>query len=172
MSRVAEMIDYLKDDIEQGLEEWKLKILNINDIKVKEAFATMKTKVETDDACIVITYLRSSYITGTHQFKIALYENEPFISEPTLHKLVNLSPLFTRVSETIDKFTRKIKSQFIRVLSHEIEGIRRFHMEYLYQNSYYFFEKVTGKTGDDEGSIPVYFGEEMGEINQIGVIYK
>ena len=170
MSRIAEMLDYIKEDMEKELEEWKLEIVDFSDVKVVEVLESLKTEVKTDVASIVITYLRSSYITGIHQFKVALYENEPFICEPTLYRMIDMTPLYKGVLETFDKFIRKIKSEFIHVFYHEVEEIRRFYMEYLYQNSYLFFESEAVKKEDGEGSIPIYYGEEMGEIEQIGVI--
>ena len=93
-----------------------------------------------------MTYLRSSYITETHLFKIALYENEPFINDVITHKIINLTPLYKSLTESIDKFTRKTKSQFIRVLPYELEEIRRFYMDSLYQNSRFFFKRIVSSS--------------------------
>ena len=56
------------------------------------------------------------------------------------------------------------------MFSYEIEEICRFYMEYLYQNSCFFFEILFDKIKANEVGISIYFGEEMGEIEQIGVI--
>ena len=170
MKRVAEMLAYLKDDMEQELERWKQLYFNADDSQVKEAINSLRTKIEADDASIVISYLRSSYITEKHLFKVTIYENEPFINEPTLYKLVDLTPLYKQIPEKIDKYSRKIRSKFIRVLPYEVEEIRRFYMERLYKDSWIFFEKAISKTEVDDGRIPVYFGEELGSIKKIGGI--
>jgi len=170
MEHIAKMLEDVKDDMEQRLVDWKQAKHDINDLQVKEAFNSLKANITTEEASIVITYLRSSYITGTHQFKIALYENVPFMNEATLYRLVDLTPLYQRTPELIDQLTKKIRFQFKRIMPYEIEEIRRFCMEYFYKNSCFFFEKVLENIENDAETISIYFGEEIGQIEKIGVI--
>jgi len=171
MERVSAMLDYLKDEMGEGLEKFKQEMLVFDGTQERDAIEILKSEIESEEICVVITYLRSSYITGSHQFKISLYENDPFMSDATMCRFIDLAPLYKRVPEFIDDLTRKIKSQFIRVMPFEIEEIRRSYMDYLYKNSSFFFERIVNEMRNDEGGKIkniVYFGEEMGETEEIG----
>ena len=164
------MLDYLQDEMNKEIEAWIIEQYDINLVQVSDVLHDMKAVIETEAACIVITYLRSSYITGSHQFKIACYENEPFM-ETLMYRFIDLTPLpFKQIPISIEKFSRKIRSKFIRVLPFEIEEIRRYYMECLYKNSRFFFGRTLDELGNKEKVNPVYFGEELGEVEQIGVI--
>ena len=183
MDRVTEMLDYLKDEMEEGLARFKQELSQqelFDEAQVREALEVMKAEIEAgekaENTFVVITYLRSSYITESHQFKIALYEDEPFVEEAIMDRFVDLTQLYKqeeRIPELIDKLTRKIRLKFIRVVPYEIEEVRRFYMESLYKNSSFFFKNIVNEMGTGEsGSVKniVYFGEEMGKIEEIGVI--
>lgn len=170
MERISDMLDYLKDDIQQRLTVWEQELLVVDHMQIKKILEIFKAKIETEETCMVITYLRSSYITHTHQFKIALYENEPFMSGAIAHRFIDLTPLYKGLPDSIDAFIMKIKSQFIRVLPYEVEEIRRFYIDYLYQNSCFFFKSIVSEIANNEASHDVYFGEEIGKVEHIGVV--
>ena len=170
MKRIGKMLNALKDEIKEELETWKQSCCKMDDRQAKAAVGHLKTKIETETACLVITFLRSSYITKTHQFKVAVYENEPFVTPAAMEKWIDLTPLFKQLPKTIDKFASEIRSKFIHVHDHEIEEISRLYLAYLYQKSHFFFEPIFEKAPTDKRNIAVFFGEELGKIKQIGVV--
>ena len=170
MERIPKMLNYLNDDLTKELQNWKQQLSNLKAEKTKATIEQFKDQAETEETCIVITYLRSSYITKKHQFKIALYEKAPFTKETTMYQYMNLSALYKQVPAQMENFTKKLQTKYSSVLNSEIEEIRRAYMELLYQNTNQFFENVLAKIPKTKPTIKVYFGEELDEVKEIGVI--
>lgn len=170
MRRIPQMLSYIQVDIDQQLETWKQEQANTNDPPIQAALESLKTKSTTVCHSLVITFLRSSYVTGSHAFKMALYENEPFITPPICHQLIDMSHRYADTTAGINRLAKKMNSKFSHVLSSEREEVRRWVMEQYYKESHFIFEKLFVQASSSDLAVPVYFGEEMGHVTQIGVM--
>ena len=169
MKRVNKMKEGLQDELQQHLNKWQNKLSEYEIPQIKEAFEWVKANLE-EEVCLVITYLRSSAITGKHIFKIALYKKTPFNHEAIWHRFINLSSLYQPDSDLDEQLIKTIKNKFIRTATYELEEIRRYYVISLYQQSQFLFKPYLAKTGENQDSIPVYYGEELGETQVIGVM--
>jgi len=170
MERTAELIKHLDEEVELAIGEWVKRLAQINTTNIKEDIKEVFKKARKSldpDSQIVITYLRSSAITESHKFKLAVYQGDPFISDPTYHALLDMKLLFTEVpNDLAEKLIKKLSPTYIQILPSEIEEIRRHFIIKLYQQSYHFFERILTEINDKQTI--VYFGEEMCELIELG----
>ncbi|MCL2865843.1 MAG: hypothetical protein FWE25_09920 [Lachnospiraceae bacterium] len=170
MNRVPELLEYLKEDMEHAVAAWKESISRAETADLVPLFVDAKNSMQSKQKSLIVTYLRSSYITQSNQFGLTSYAGEVFVGEIAFWQRIGLAFLFDDVAATMEQFTQKLQLFFIRVFSYEVEEVRRYYMELLYQNSVCFFEIVLQNVEKAEVLIPVYFGEEMGKLVQIGEI--
>ena len=107
---------------------------------------------------VVISYLRASYITETHEFYVGVYEGEPFVEE-IKHGFISVKPLLENVEKDLVELDQALEREFFRLIAAEKEEIHRWYMEQLYQE----FRTVWGFKGKN-----IYFGGFMDEIILIG----
>ena len=107
---------------------------------------------------IVISYLRASYITETHEFYVGEYEAEPFVEE-IKHGFISVKPLLGNVEKDFVELDQALEREFFRLIAAEKEEIHRWYMEQLYQE----FRTVWRFKGKN-----IYFGGFMDEISLIG----
>ena len=170
MERIEEMLSYIEEDIKEAViahQEW----LETGDFpKLEEIIQWVKQELKSlEKDCFVISFLRSSYITGSHKFKLAVFEGEPFIERNPLHQMASLDYLYQESNQELAKLTKKLKGKFINITAAELELIRQFYMGELYQSSKVLFARIVKKVSENTGKTKVFFGEEMGEIEEIGV---
>lgn len=170
MERVNEMLDSIRETIVQILEKRDAQLETGYQIQKEQAAEAVKNMMSLQTKSIVITWLRSSYITGSHKFRIAAYEEEPFVEEEPEHIYFSLDFFFDFVEDDMHLFLKHLQKQYIHIFKSEIEEMRRYYMEQLYKRCIHFFcnaVDVSGQEGDS-GRITVFFGEEMGELVEIG----
>jgi len=170
MKRFTDRLDSLKEDMEQAVLTWKRQLPQIDTTSTQMILNEAKAKINSQLFPIVITFLRSSYITESHRFKLAIYQEEPFVDEPIYVTYFDLASLYQYTPQQINAFIIKVRSTSVRLLPDEIEEIRRCYLEQLYQHSDHFFEGVVQKMKNKGQEIPVYYGEEMGKLRTLGVI--
>ena len=170
MQRISELLEDLKEEIMQAQSHWELQLQNIETDTIKRQLREAKTKIESNSEGIIITYLRSSYITESHRFKLAVYTEEPFVDDPIYHTYLDLSVLYQETNQQLEAFTKQLGSKFYRILPYEVEEIRRHYISLLYQNNHLFFERALEEMTNEDQAIPIYFGEEMGALQRIGAI--
>ena len=170
MDRVPEMLEHIKEDMAEKIVAWQRQMLSEDTNTIKSMIIEMLEKATDSEDYIVISYLRSSYITGSHRFKLAIYNEEPYVETFPPYKLIDMTPYYQDIDEDFEGFVEKLKSEFIRILGSEIEEVRRFYMEQLYFESMVFFQKIAEELSENQGTTPLLFGGEMGETYQIGVI--
>jgi hypothetical protein len=170
MDRVPEMLEHIKEDMAEGIMTWQQQMLNRETDTIKSVIVKMLEKVTDSEEYIIVSYLRSSFITWSHHFKVALYNDEPYVETFPAYELIDMTPYYKGIDERFEVLMGKIKTDFIRVLGNEIEEIRRFYMEQLYFGSLPFFQRIAEELAKSQGTTPFLFGGEMGETYQIGVI--
>lgn len=118
---------------------------------------------------ITMSYLRSSYITNSHELYIAYYEEEPFVTEGPENICFSLKLLFEGIENDLQELYGKLNESFIRIFKGEKEEIRRWYMEGIYV-----------KLGDAiramlpvvlvERGMDVYYGGYMDRQEMVGKI--
>ena len=66
---------------------------------------------EAEQEIIVISYLRASYITETHEFYVGVYKGEPFVEE-IKHGFISVKPLLGNVEKDFVEPIRHWKRVF------------------------------------------------------------
>ena len=118
---------------------------------------------------LTISYLRSSYITGSHIFFITCQKEILFLEENPPEKELDFSMLFTEVEKDMDKLETELNQKFIRVSDAEKETIRRWYMDLLYVHLGEILEASIRKN-EYLTEIPLLYGGYMEEQKQIGWI--
>ena len=156
----------LQNDIERLLKIRMQKMLEIYEAAKITILADCNEKlnciVRGRQGFIMISFLRSSYITKCYNFRIAFYEKELFVEENPAAFLYNMSSYLRGVEEDISYLWKKADKGFIQVFSWRKEELRRFYMEKIYKESEIIFQKIISEIDS--------MGEEMGYVEQIGVI--
>lgn len=167
LERVDDMKDFLAETVDGFLKERLLNLQNVFRVKLKEAISELAKGKQ--NGIISICYLRSSIITGSHEFYIAYYEDEPFVEEEPEAIYLKMQSFLEEAEEDCVKINRILGNKYIHFFSSEKEEIHRWYLHLLYQKfgilMENLFEKVT-MTGD----IPVYYGGYMEEQRQIGIV--
>lgn len=175
MKRVDEMLKTLEEDFvefsknrqEQLIQYFYKEAEGIR----KQLESIFSSLVDEKTDCIVISFLRSSYVTRSHKFRIAAYNGEPFLDEGANYKHYCLE-FYGTAMEDMTAFESKLRKLYIRVLSSELEEVGRAYMDLLYQNTTEFFKIAVNSMEQIHHIHPVliFFGEEMGDVVQIGMI--
>ena len=97
-------------------------------------------------------------------------EKELFVEENPAAFLYNMSSYLRGVEEDISYLWKKADKGFIQVFSWRKEELRRFYMEKIYKESEIIFQKIISEIDSMGEEIGVFYGEEMGYVEQIGVI--
>lgn len=169
MERIPELVKHLETEMEKILQVWHEQSKHIKIASIEDTMKQVYTHGDLG-ACVVITYLRSSCVTESHQFKVAVYPKKPFIDDPTYYTFLELKSLYMDMPQYVENLIKKLTPPYFQILSYEQEEIKRKFMAKLYERSGHFFECVINEMASGEKKIPVYFGEEMGELTRIGDI--
>lgn len=116
---------------------------------------------------IYISYLRSSFITRSNEFEILFCNGQPFVEENDESFYYSLNLLFGDIETDLKMLEFQLKKGFIRITSGEIEEIRRLYMEWLFKDCKYVF--IAMLKGWEQKKIKVYYGEYMGEFENIAL---
>ena len=71
---------------------------------------------------IVISYLRASHITETHEFYVGVYKGEPFVEE-IKHGFISVKPLLGNVEKDFVELDQALEREFFRLIAAEKEEI-------------------------------------------------
>lgn len=118
---------------------------------------------------ITISYLRSSYITGSHMFLVTCQKEMLFLEEDPPEEELDLSELFTEIDQDIERLEAELNQEFIRVSEGEWETIRRWYMELLYAHLGEVLEVAIQKK-QYRTEVPLMYGGYMEEQRQVGRI--
>ena len=170
MNRVPAMLEYVKEDMAKSVVEWQQQVLNCDNTGIKSVIVEVSMKRTSPEDDVIISYLRSSYLTGSHCFKVAIYNEVPYVETSPIQELLDMAPYYQGVDETFQLLVKKLKSKFMNIFECEIEEVRRFYMEQLYFGSLPFFQKIAEELAESQSTTPLLFGGQMGRTYQIGVI--
>ncbi|MCX4352343.1 MAG: hypothetical protein OSJ60_11970 [Lachnospiraceae bacterium] len=173
LERIKEMKEFLENSEEDLLMKRIDKMQSVfrNEEKLKkELLETIEELAEEkENGCVVISFLRSSYITGSHDFYIACYSDEPFVEEEPDSRYYSLGLLFEGIESDMDCMNKELEKKYIRILSSEKEEIRRWHIDNIYRRLgeilQLLFEDMLPQRGLD-----VFYGCYMDELELIGKI--
>lgn len=170
--RLNKLIQHLEGEMEVCIKRWRTQLKQENRTNTKKILQKVQKRAFNTslDSQVVITYLRSSAITENHQFKLAIYQEEPFLDAPIYETYLNMKHLYLNVSDDARMLLKELSPPYIQILSYEEEQIKRNFTARLYEQSYHFFEQILKEMATTNNQRPVYFGEEMSELRQIGVI--
>lgn len=146
------MIEHLLQQKKKN-EEWKKKI---------DLFLVQK-----EEGCLVLSFLRSSYLTESHKFLLTFYREEPFLEEEPDYMVLDLYHFFASTSADLQKLKKEIEKKFVHIFAAEQEEIRRWYMEELYQG---FGRVLFSIVEKQEEGMDIFYGGFMEELNWIGRI--
>lgn len=149
--RFRKIKNLLKEETENGNSRWKEEMLS---------FAAEK-----EEGYLVFSFLRSSYLTGSHKFLLSFFIEELFLEENPDSILISFYPFFMAARVDMKEMEREMENMFVHLLSAEKEEIYRWYMEQLYQGFGVILSSVLEKRED---GIEVYYGEVMEEVYWIG----
>jgi len=164
MERMQEIVDYLQEEVEKAVDNRKQKWQRMERKETTSSIQSFLEKISKPvEGNLVLTYLKSSYITNTHKFKIAIYADELFVELYPPYAYIDMKLLFTDIDADMDVFRKKLKQHFLHLMTSEIEEFRRYYMELLYIQSVMYFKLVFSDLS--EIKLPaVFFGAELGEV--------
>lgn len=163
LERSGLMKDFLSEKI-NGLKRERLKEIrekfesNVGNVRKQFESVLGAITSEAEQEIIVISYLRASYITETHEFYVGVYKGELFVEE-IKHGFISVKPLLGNVEKDFVELDQALEREFFRLIAAEKEEIHRWYMEQLYQE----FGTVWRFKGKN-----IYFGGFMDEISLIG----
>lgn len=173
LERIKEMKNFLECTEEDLLKKRMDKIQSIcrNEEKVKEELhEIIEELTEGKEAgSIVISFLRSSYITESHEFYIAYYFDEPFVEEEPDSRYYDLGLLFEGIDNDLECMNKELGKKFIRILSSEKEEIRRWFVDNIYIGLGKSF-KLLFEDIQPQRNLEVFYGSYMGELELIGKV--
>ena len=117
----------------------------------------------------MISFLRSSYITESHEFYIAYYFDEPFVEEEPDSRYYDLGLLFEGIDNDLECMNKELGKKFIRILSSEKEEIRRWFVDNIYIGLGKSF-KLLFEDIQPQRNLEVFYGSYMGELELIGKV--
>lgn len=171
MERITDMKTFLQERKEFLLKERIKKLKStLTYEESKELESILKELVsEGEGGRLLIVYLRSSYITGSHNFYIAFYTGEPFVEEEPDNVVYSMQEIFQSVEDDWVDMQKKLQEKFIRIMDSEKEEIRRWYMEELYRCAGILFKEWL-EDMKSEKNTEVYYGSYMDEVEWIGYV--
>lgn len=194
MERLEGMKGFLQEDKEILLQE-RLMLME-TDMSARDNLCSAikkltagKKRTEGSGAySLVIAFLRSSYITGSHEFYIACYEEKPFVEEEAEGVCCSMDFFFQGAEDDCAVLYKKLQKEYVRILDGEKEELRRWYMDGMYKKCGTLFGKFLKETrwrdgaespegeefqreAAEEAAADVYYGEYMEGLERIGKYY-
>ena len=170
MDRINEMEEFLQEAEEILLKERmdRIKSICMNEKDIKEEVLTIVKELaaERTEGCIVISFLRGSYVTGSHEFCIAYYEDEPFVEEEPDSRFYSLRLLFEGIEDDFIRMNKELGNKYIRIFASEKEEIRRWFMEKIYMRLGEILKLIFEGVQTDK-NLDIFFGNYMGELDKV-----
>lgn len=178
MEQLEKMKSVLSDDMRLLLDNRIHNMLRFYEKNKKTIISELIDKINSlntkDSGRIIISYLRSSYVTRSNRFKIAFYTGEPFVEMYPQKIYFNMTPILEGIDEDVNQLVKILYKQFINVFSWYQEEIRRLYFGQVYERSEILFshllQEINVKIVGTGIANDVYFGEEMGKVKFIGTI--
>lgn len=174
LERVDKMKAFLCEEV-NDLKEERLKKMheqlanNIENISNDLEESLKRLALKESLGSLMISYLKSSYITGSHEFHIAFYTGELFVEEEPDCIYFSMRSLFKMVEEDFEKMDKELAREFFRLIAAEKEEIHRWYMEQLYRGFGTILRPVLENMVAERGK-KVYFGGFMDEFELLGEI--
>ncbi len=164
---IGEKVDLLIEKRLQKLE----KALTSKEENIWRDLESVLRELTSDkkEGSLVISFLRSSYITNNQEFYIAYYEEEPFVEEEPDCIYFNMKRAFSGIEEDWNEIDEVLHQKFIRVFAGEKEEIHRWYMGRIYIALENIMKTAVEKM-HKIGAITVYYGGYMEEIKAVGSI--
>lgn len=111
--------DFLSEKI-NGLKRERLKEIrekfesNVGNVRKQFESVLGAITSEAEQEIIVISYLRASYITETHEFYVGVYKGEPFVEE-IKHGFISVKPLLGNVEKDFVELDQALEREFFRL---------------------------------------------------------
>ena len=167
MDRVKEMKEFLHDTEEILLKERidKIKIICMRKENIKKEIQTIVDRLTMGktEGCIAISFLRSSYITGSYEVCIAFYMDEPFVEENPDCKYYSLRLFFDGVEDELQYMIKELGNKYIRITASEKEEVRRWFIDEIYTGLGIVFKMMLVDMQIKE-DIDVFYGNYMDEL--------
>ena len=172
LGRLEDMKEFLREDAETLRRERRKKA----DAIYADRGQVIKNDLETvlkgladgkGDGRLVISCLKSSYITGSFDFYIAFYAGEPFVEEEPDSAYYSMAVLLDGIGEDLERMGKKLRGKFIRVMSSETEEIRRWYMEGFHGEWQGIFREILEGIGEEK-HVDVLFGGYMDRLETVG----
>lgn len=129
-----------------------------------------KFSIKENTGVFVFSYLRSSCITGNHDFLLSYYEDEPFMDENPEDITVDMSAVFAGIEEDYGVLNRYLSEKYIRVFPSEREEIRRWYLLEIYKNMGDIVREMIEKMGTREKKVIYYGGYMEGDLKEVGQV--
>lgn len=167
MDRIEEMKDFLHDAeeciLEERIQRMKACCKSHESIKQEIVYIIDGVIMNRQEGYVVISYLRSSYITGSHAFYIAQYADEPFVEEEPDSVYYSMGSLFEGVEEDYRRLHKLLESKYIRIMASEKEEVRRWYMDNIYSKLYEVFKLLLADTKYKN----IFYGSYMDELKSL-----
>ncbi len=163
--RVSEILAERLSVIEEALLKNRMYIWD----RIEEVLSAQSNFIHSHQGYekLTISYLRSSYITGSHIFLVTCQKEILFLEEDPPEEELDLSELFTGVDQDTERLETELNQEFIRVSEGERESIRRWYMELLYAHLGEVLKATIQKKGYLT-EVPLLYGGYMEEQRQVG----
>ena len=123
-------------------------------------------KKKENETNLVISVLYSSMVTGSNDYRIACYDENIYLEENPACIFYSPEFLFRDLEEDVSEIKKHLHKNYVRLMDHEAEEIRRSYMGRLYHEGKPFFAELVKGMG--EGSISIWFGEYMKSADFMG----
>lgn len=167
MHRINEMKEYIKETEEILLKERidKIRLICMNEENIKRGILTIieDLTIGKTGGCIVISFLRSSYITGSYEFCIAYYTDEPFVEEEPDCGYYSLHLLFEGIEDDLQYMIKELRNKYIRIMTFEKEEMRRWFMDEIFTGLGIVFKSILVDMQAKE-DIEIFYGNYMDEL--------
>lgn len=186
MERIAQMkecleqkTDFLADERIRKMES--LYISNADNVQKNLEAALKKLVPDRGEGELVISYLRSSYLSDSYEFYIAYYEGEAFVMEEPDCVYYDMQSVFYPVmqsekasaSDGIDADLQEIDEilhkKFIRVSPGEEEEIHKWYVEQIYKQFVRIIRAALERISVEKNT-EVYYGGYMDAVEPVGRI--
>ncbi|MCL1990318.1 MAG: hypothetical protein FWG67_05430 [Defluviitaleaceae bacterium] len=167
MKRRQEMVNHITELMNETTEKRKQRWHELDYEPIKSQLQKFLGYLEDPTHNIVISYLKSSYVTNSHHFKIAIYAKAPFVELYPCCEYIDMKLLFSGVEADIELFVKELRRKFAHFLKSEQEEIRRYYMELLYVESELVFKLILAQIYKNEKMPSILFGAELSEVKPI-----
>jgi hypothetical protein len=129
MKKLQEILEFLEDLITQTIDK--------RIASMKAQYHKRKTEVQDEwfkritscaagrSGCFVISYLRSSYITGTHEYKLTFFQGKPYEEEYPEISFYSMAHYLTELEEDVKILLKQADRTFIRIFDWRLEEIEK-----------------------------------------------